>query len=164
MSQDKIELFAENVRKVGAELFMPSSPEEFEEVIGDAVSGEGLIYCPGLTEREKAAKIPWERKTEDYKAASFCVQEVQKAVAETGSLVNSSANGKTVQAGLAPPHHVAIISRENILAGIDELFASFKGELPTNISFETGPSRTADIELTLTIGVHGPGRLTVIVI
>jgi L-lactate dehydrogenase complex protein LldG len=91
------------------------------------------------------------------------VEEASGAVAETGSLVYTSSGGKPVQGGLLPPHHVAIVSIRNIFETFDDCFASFKGVPPTNITVETGPSRTADIELTLTIGVHGPERLSIIV-
>jgi len=60
-------------------------------------------------------------------------------------------------------HHVAILSADNIYESLDQFFSTLGDSPPTNITLETGPSRTADIELTLTIGVHGPGRLTVIV-
>jgi L-lactate dehydrogenase complex protein LldG len=71
---------------------------------------------------------------------------------------------RAVQAGLLPAHHVAIVSRERIFATLDDCFASFKEDPPTNITLVTGPSRTADIELTLAIGVHGPEKLDIIVI
>jgi L-lactate dehydrogenase complex protein LldG len=79
-------------------------------------------------------------------------------------LVCSSQGGKAVQAGLLPAHHVAIVSSENIYETVDDFFATLSDSPPTNITLETGPSRTADIELTLTIGVHGPGRLSIIVL
>jgi hypothetical protein len=63
-----------------------------------------------------------------------------------------SAGGRAVQAGLLPAHHVAIVRRERIFETLDDLFAAVSGAPPTNITLVTGPSRTADIELTLAIG------------
>jgi L-lactate dehydrogenase complex protein LldG len=95
--------------------------------------------------------------------ASVCIEEVFGAIAETGSLICSSQSGKPVQAGLLSAHHVAVVPAEKIYECIDDFIGALGDSPPTNITLETGPSRTADIELTLTIGVHGPSRLTVIV-
>jgi len=92
------------------------------------------------------------------------VEEVPAGIAETGSIVCASSGGRPVQASLLPPHHVAIVRGENIFATLDDFFAGCAAAPPTNFSLITGPSRTADIELTLAIGVHGPERLDVIVI
>lgn len=164
MTRDQIvDLFLENASKAAAETFKVSGHEELLQVVSDITKGSSRIYCPQATEKEKAAGIPDAARTDDYLQASVCVEEVFGAIAETGSLVCSSGGGKAVQAGLVPPHHVAIVSLENIYPSLEDFFGSQTSTPPTNITLETGPSRTADIELTLTIGVHGPERLTIIV-
>jgi L-lactate dehydrogenase complex protein LldG len=67
-------------------------------------------------------------------------------------------------ASLLPPIHVAILRPEQILRGLDDLFALLAtgDELSSAVTLITGPSRTADIELTLVVGVHGPQQLHVI--
>jgi L-lactate dehydrogenase complex protein LldG len=113
---------------------------------------------------EKAAATLFPARVDDYTAAATTVEEVFGAVAETGTIVCVSEGGRAVQAGLLPAHHVAIVRRERIFDTLDDLFAAVSGSPPTNITLVTGPSRTADIELTLAIGVHGPERLDVIVV
>ena len=90
--------------------------------------------------------------------------EVLAGIAETGSIVCASVEGRAVQASLLPSHHLAILPAAKIYATLDDFFQSLSATPPTNIAVITGPSRTADIELTLAIGVHGPERLDVIVV
>ena len=69
-----------------------------------------------------------------------------------------------MQASLLPLQHVAIVPREKIFATLDDFLTEYATVSPTNITLITGPSRTADIELELEIGVHGPERLDIIVV
>ena len=161
---DTVGLFLENASKAAAETFKVSGPAELRQVVSEIINGISPIYCAEASENEKAASIPSEVRTDDYFKAPVCVEEVFGAIAETGSLVCTSERGTPVQAGLLPSHHVAIVASENIFPKLDDFFGSRTSPLPTNITLETGPSRTADIELTLTIGVHGPERLTIIVV
>ncbi|MBI5572077.1 MAG: lactate utilization protein [Desulfomonile tiedjei] len=165
MTQDAaIDLFVENAEKAGARVVRVSSAHELNEVLSGMLEGATAVYSPGVTPTEKGLAIPPDRSTEDYVNASACVEEVSAAVAETGSLVCSSQGGKPVQAGLLPGHHIAIVAAEHVYEDLDRFFAALGDAPPTNITLETGPSRTADIELTLTIGVHGPDRLSIIVV
>jgi L-lactate utilization protein LutC len=161
--EETIALFIANAAKVAAEPIHAADDGQFQRALDDSLAESVTIFCPGITEKEKAVEIPPDKRTEDYVSASACVDEADAAIAETGSLVFSSDKGRPVQAGLLPAHHVALVSSENIYETLDDYFSTVAASPPTNITLETGPSRTADIELTLTIGVHGPGRLTVIV-
>jgi len=91
----------------------------------------------------------------------------QAAIAETGTLVLESDRERHRLVSLLPPVHVAFIDAANICATLGEALRAVVRKGPMGMSraitFITGPSRTADIELTLTIGVHGPKELYVIV-
>jgi len=95
------------------------------------------------------------------------ITAAQSAIAETGTLVLESARERNRLASLVPPVHVAIIQASRIqrtMSEVLELIRDSEVGLSRAITFITGPSRTSDIELTLAIGVHGPGKLYVIVI
>jgi len=161
--EDVVHLLLENVARAAAEPVRAAGDDALREVLKGIFAEADSIFCPAVTEREKTIQFPPEKRAESYVTASVCVEEVFGAIAETGSLICSSKRGKPVQAGLLAGHHVAIVTADNIYEKLDDFFEAVGDSPPTNITLETGPSRTADIELTLTIGVHGPGRVTVIV-
>lgn len=94
------------------------------------------------------------------------ITSVQWAIAETGTLVLESKSERHRLVSLIPPMHIAIVEAGRIRRTMSEVLAavSTAGELSRTVTFITGPSRTSDIELTLAIGVHGPGKLHVILI
>jgi L-lactate utilization protein LutC len=95
------------------------------------------------------------------------ITTAQWAIAETGTLVLESERERHRLTSLVPPIHVAIIQASGIrrtMSDILELIKNPEVGLSRTVTFITGPSRTSDIELTLAIGVHGPGELHVIVI
>lgn len=87
------------------------------------------------------------------------------AIAETGSLALVSGPGRSRSVSLLPPVHLAVVRRDLLVFSMGEFFRMHARTLDNAASctFVTGPSRTADIELTLTLGVHGPGKLVVVV-
>jgi L-lactate dehydrogenase complex protein LldG len=93
------------------------------------------------------------------------ITTAQAAIAETGTLVLEQARERNRLPSLLPPVHIAILNAGDICATLAEAITRARNECETSsaITFITGPSRTADIELTLTIGVHGPKELYVIV-
>src|ERR1044072_1371330 len=92
------------------------------------------------------------------------VSTAQAGIAETGTLVLDSAVERHRLVSLVPPVHIAIINASSIVETLGEALTLLqKKEISPAITFITGPSRTADIALTLAIGVHGPQELYVIV-
>ena len=93
------------------------------------------------------------------------VTTAQAGIAETGTLVLDSSCERHRLVSVVPPVHIAILPASKIRGTLGETLAMLQGsgEVSPAITFITGPSRTADIELTLTIGVHGPQELYVII-
>ena len=106
----------------------------------------------------------------DLANADIGITGADFAIADTGTLVLLSGPKQPRLTSLLPPVHITILKKENIVSNIHALFAKLGesyenyNELCSCISFITGPSRTADIELSLTLGVHGPGRAIVIIV
>lgn len=117
---------------------------------GDCLQGEKVFFGSDHKEIQGAADI----------GLTGC----ENALAETGTLAMTSGPGRPRSASLMPMTHVAVIRRRDILLGMGQYFekAGTETRLPY-VVFITGPSRTADIELSLTLGVHGPGRLIAII-
>ncbi len=104
-------------------------------------------------------------------AAMVGITGVDFALAETGSLVVTSWTEGAQLASLAPPVHVALYRRSQLVASLDEVLERLPmartGEQPVpgrSVVFITGTSRTADIEQILIRGVHGPGELHAILV
>ncbi len=86
------------------------------------------------------------------------------AIAETGTLMIPSGKGRPLGVSLLAEFHIAIISSSQIVWSLDEALQNKEVRNASAIALVTGPSRTADIEMTLTIGVHGPKELHVFVV
>lgn len=87
------------------------------------------------------------------------------AIAETGTLVQDAAALDRRLISMLPPVHLAVVPAYRLVATFRQAVEALAaGEIPGYLAFVSGPSRTADIERVLTIGVHGPGRLIVIFI
>lgn len=109
-----------------------------------------------------------ERADADYREAAARAQigvtGVDFALAETGTLILRGGPGRPGSTSLLPDSHIAVFGKAQLLETLEQLGVILEA-LHTDpalsatgavISFITGPSRTADIELTLTRGVHGP--------
>jgi L-lactate dehydrogenase complex protein LldG len=96
---------------------------------------------------------------------------VDYVIAATGTLALTALPGQMRGVSLLPPVHVAVARSDQIVATMADCLWFLQGrgddvqrQLTSCVSFVTGPSRTGDIELTLTVGVHGPGELHLIIL
>ncbi len=87
------------------------------------------------------------------------------AIAETGTLMTMSGRDTPAAASLLPETHIAVVRKSRIVRGMEEAWQLMRDELgmpPRAVNFISGPSRTADIEQTVTLGAHGPYRVHII--
>ncbi len=89
------------------------------------------------------------------------------AIAETGTLMTVTSPQTPATVSLLPETHIAVVSASRIVRGMEEAWQLARvelGQLPRAVSFISGPSRTADIEQTVTLGAHGPYRVHIVLI
>jgi L-lactate dehydrogenase complex protein LldG len=84
------------------------------------------------------------------------------ALAETGSVLLKMNAGQSRFISLLPPVHIAMLPASKIVPDIYTWAANRTGDMPSQLVIISGPSKTADIEKTLVIGVHGPKRFIII--
>ena len=135
-------------------------------LVGDhsvlAWDADRLPYAVG----ESLANAVYGSSPRDVQAAAeIGLTGCDGAIAETGSLALLSRRGQPRAASLMPPVHIAVVRRGDLRPTMGAFFEEFAQEIAgaACCTFVTGPSRTADIELTLTLGVHGPGKVIVVV-
>jgi L-lactate dehydrogenase complex protein LldG len=99
--------------------------------------------------------------------ADVGITSADYGIAESGTVALLAAPGRGRAVSLLPPVHIAVLRSSDIVYELSELFERVdkeRGDLPSALTFITGPSRTADIELVLTVGVHGPKYLYLILV
>ncbi len=171
----RVKQFLSHVEALAGKTFEAGSREAARDYVARALEGRAAVAAddPFLAEcgiltidcvraglrdpvelRSVCATIPVGITSADY------------ALADTGSLVMLSSPLNARSISLLPPVHIAVVPRERVLTGLDELFTlvPLPAEVTSSMLLITGPSRTADIEQILVRGVHGPGELHVVVV
>ena len=148
---EAVQLFKQNLEAVDGHCIVVNSEAEIEETVKRLTEG-------------KRIGTPDEPRSDLFKS-DVGVTSAQAGIAETGTLVLDSSVDRNRLVSLVPPVHIAILDASRIYTTLGETLAALQSgeELSPAITFITGPSRTADIELTLAIGVHGPQELYVII-
>ena len=88
-------------------------------------------------------------------------------IAETGTLMLLSGRETPATVSLLPETHIAILKSTRIVATMEDAWDRLRSEygaLPRAVNFISGPSRTADIEQTVTLGAHGPYRILIVIV
>lgn len=176
-----VQEFVNSWQEVGGACFVVSTEEELIQVLNQIL----LPY-------EKGAVSTWDLDTYDlwprnvvnhisrhtcqfteledikkqWKHINLGVSSADYAVSETGSLVLIADKKRIRSVSLLPLHHVVLLHDTSIVPTMGEVWRDirrrFGKNVPSAITFITGPSRSADIEGDLSIGVHGPAKVSVI--
>jgi L-lactate dehydrogenase complex protein LldG len=148
--------------------------------LADFLRGEGVSDRPGwravwaakkglsgIQPEELAAKIPGLTLDVDRKSAAESkvgISDMEWGLADTGTVVQDATRVELRLVSTLPEIHVAFLRTGTILPNLEALLPHLDPTRSPYLAFITGPSRTADIERVLTIGVHGPVRLVILCI
>ena len=114
--------------------------------------------------------IPYKKDVEQMKEMVFNVDagitSAAGAIAETGALILWPSEKEPRLMSIVPPLHIAVLKADTIHNSLSEVMQkeNWPAKMPTNVVLVSGPSKTADIEMTLAFGVHGPKELIVLIL
>jgi L-lactate utilization protein LutC len=155
-------------RRLGVTRAVRSGQEVFDQLPVDAaLASHGMSITPVVRDETNTR----EALREEIRQADLGLTGTDYALAETGSLVILPRRGLSRLVSLYPPVHVAVVRPQEVLESLDDLFLLRRleyyqrnREMGSYLNFITGPSRTADIEMTIVEGVHGPKQVHLVLI
>lgn len=177
---DLVERFREMAEKMAAEIHTAPVDDVIAEVIGrydignymswDVDRIDGLDRLPdGLhritTETPRGPEGRAEHNA-GYMDCRLGITGTEAAFAETGTIVVRSGPGQPRMASLVPLVHLAVLRKDRIFRSASHWAADPSARMSdgSNVVFITGPSKTADIESIVTLGVHGPKHLHIVLV
>ena len=163
-SSEELEVvFAEQFNSLGGRFIFCVNRQELAFQFNSLVkkSDWQKIYCIENKVKEFVGSLLEERFTDkDLAECDVSVTSCEFLVARTGSIVMSTAQPSGRTTSVYAPIHICIAFTSQLVYDVKDaltlLKEKYNEKLPSLITFATGPSRTADIEKTLVVGVHGP--------
>jgi len=169
LAGDLAERFREQATRLASAVVGPMAAGAAPAAIADYLVRERLpttaVCWPALADRDwAAAGLDVEARAATATdlvgiTGAFC------AIAETGTLMLLSGPETPATVSLLPETHIALVPVASIVATMEDGWARLRaahGRLPRAVNFVSGPSRTADIEQTVTLGAHGPYRVLIV--
>jgi L-lactate dehydrogenase complex protein LldG len=139
--------------------------EEIKDAAGSwAVWADSPILA-GVDTKALEAKVPGLKigvTAELAKGAKIGITQMDWGIAKTGTMAQDSTKADQRLASALPWIHVALLGTNSLVADLPALMTKMHPSKHTYIALITGPSKTADIERVLAIGVHGPERVVII--
>ncbi len=176
-----LELFKAKAEAVSAEVLRVPSPAAALDAISAVLAAEGVkdvpgeraVWCEGrilqgtLDQGALARRFPglsFEVTKEAAAASRVGVSEFDWALAATGTIAQDATDPRVRLVSMLTETHVALFRTATLLPDLECLLARVDPRRTRWLACVTGPSRTADIERVLTIGVHGPRRLVIVAV
>lgn len=136
---------------------------DVERVVGWDVPELVAYGVPAAVTSTGATYTAWSNRTDMIpiaEQATLGITTCDFAVAETGTLALLCDRFKGRAVSLLPPVYLALIPVDRLVPRMTDVLEAVTAQaMPSSLNFVTGPSRTGDIEMVLTVGVHGPGNV-----
>ncbi len=163
--------FAENFTGLLGRFSFCIDEKELAEQLQHLTQGKKIksVFCSEKQLREKLTHFGFsDFSATDIATCDASITSCELLIARTGSIVMSSAQASGRTASVYAPVHICVAYASQLVYDIKEglqiLKEKYAGKIPSLITFATGPSRTADIEKTLVVGVHGPKEVYVFLV
>lgn len=161
------EIFCDNLQSIKGNCTI-CKPDELKETINNAVKTNDWksIYCNDIEVQQvlQNAGVVYKSSPDVFYQTKVAFVKPEFLVARFGSVVVSAKTGGR-KIHVYPEIYVIIAQESQLVAELDDAFDQllriYNNNIPSGISIITGPSRTADIEKTLVLGMHGPKELHV---
>jgi L-lactate dehydrogenase complex protein LldG len=166
---DLVKQFKERCLKLSSDVLETNDRADVPKLVKQYLNERNLptqgICWPSLSE------LPWSAAGLDIQSRPSNGQDATGvtgafcAIAETGTLMMLSGKETPPSTSLLPETHIAVLGPSRIVASMEDAWELMRKEIkqpPRLVNFISGPSRTADIEMTVTLGAHGPYRVLVI--
>jgi L-lactate dehydrogenase complex protein LldG len=171
----RIQSFCERIEDLAGKAYRAASAGAARDYVSSVVAGRSAVASNAHILREIGiTSLPGVRAdiTGSAELRAICstaacgITGADYGLADTGTLVMLSSRQEARLISLLPPVYIALVARERLLTGLDELLTILPrpAEQTSSMVLITGPSRTADIEQILVRGVHGPGEIHVVVV
>ncbi len=161
--EDLAVLFAEKFTSLMGKFSICENEEDLVNQINALASERkwSEIYCTDENIRSAFASFGFQHFSNKSLAESdVSITKCELLVARTGTMVLSSTVSSGRTTSVYSPVHICVAKTSQLVYDVKDalkfLQKKYGEQLPSMISFATGPSRTADIEKTLVVGVHGP--------
>jgi L-lactate dehydrogenase complex protein LldG len=169
-NEDIAEFFASEFIKLGGKfLYCENELEMIHHLVKLADDNSwNHVHCnePFFVNYFSEHDIAFTKSGNQYKEMQAAVTSCENAVARLGSLYISSASASGRVLSVYCPIHICVVYVNQIVWDIADatnaVLEKYGANLPSMINLATGPSRTADIEKTLVVGVHGPKEVYVL--
>lgn len=167
------QLFKEKAEAISARVYraatLAEAQKQIAHIIDDLKAQKVVAARSRLVElmNLKQFSVEFDNLRQNAADADLGISEFNLAVAQTGTLAQDATNVDARLVSMLPPAHLALIYTRRLVPDMVEALEALRqktGEVPAYLAFVSGPSRTADIERVLTIGVHGPGKLFILFI
>lgn len=162
---DPLAAFCSRAEELGVRVHRAADGNALVAVLAELCADRAVYVEPALgwlspaLERVGARPVPWDGLPE----AEVGVTGADYGLAESGTLVVLAGPHRPRSGSLLPPVHVAVLREDRVLVDLFDLWERV-GEPPSALTLVTGPSRSADIEMSLAVGVHGPGSVHVVLV
>jgi L-lactate dehydrogenase complex protein LldG len=169
---DLIETFKQRARDLGVTLSHVAALADLGPAVADYLRAHNLAQTAKISPELAGLNVTWPASLDVTSGGTdgndpVGVALARAGVAETGTVVMASGPASPTKLNYLPESHIVVLPASAVVASYEQGVDIARGDqalLPRTINWISGPSRTADIEQTILVGVHGPKRIHIVIV